>query len=57
MCTQRNETDVAVSFTSGLVIGTNDTKACIFTGCSGIGLKAHGMETSDLAKIVFEFLK
>lgn len=56
MSTQRNETDIAVLFTTRFMISADNAEASILSSSTRVGLEGSGVETSNLAEILFEFL-
>jgi hypothetical protein len=57
MCTERDEADVTVSFAARIVECTDNTETSIFAGSPRIWLQRSSIESSNLAKIIFQLLK
>ena len=56
VCTNRNQADITMTFTSGFMVSPNDRQASILSSSTRVWLQGASVETSDLAKVVFEFL-
>ena len=56
MRTQRNEANVTMAVSTGLVIRPDYGQTGIFSSCSRVGLEGACMETSDFAQVRFKFL-
>lgn len=56
MSTQRYETDIAALFTTRLVISADNAEASILSGSARVRLEGGGVETSNLAEVLLEFL-
>ena len=57
MGTNGDKTDVAMALTARLVVRLNDGESSVLTCCSRVGLERAGVETSDLAEVLFQFLR
>jgi hypothetical protein len=57
MCTERDEADVTVSFAARIVECTDNTETSIFASSPRIWLQRSSIESSNLAKIIFQLLK
>lgn len=56
MSTERNKANVAVALAPRFMVGANNTEASVFSSGPRVRLKRGRVETSDLAKVVFELL-
>ena len=56
VCANRNQADITMTFTSRFMISPNDRQTSILSSSARVWLQGASVETSDLAKVVFEFL-
>jgi len=57
MSTERNETDITMSFSARFMVGANDAKTRVLASSSRIGLKRCSSKTGYPAKVIFQFLQ
>lgn len=56
MSTERDKANIAVTLAPRFMVGTNNTEASVFSSSPRVRLERGRVETSDLAKVVLEFL-
>ena len=55
--TDRNEADVSVTLSARFMVRPDDRQASVLSGGARVGLERASRETSNLAKVLFEFLR